>query len=227
MKVALILRVLVTLIALAVEATAFSRPGISPLKLYGSQGSRSPLVSWYLHELELPFQVVGRDKNNPHPFGQIPCLVDGNTGASVFESGAILIYLATQYGTFQDEKERADMLSWCVWANASLDPVLFKENERGQVIGTGAGQENRRLRGLDTHLAGGKNYLASSDRFTAADVAVAAYLLYVPQFFGPKASFRIYPNIASYMKRCAMRDAYRKAYPTETDDILSIVSSYC
>lgn len=221
--------VLVSLIAtLTVRASAFSRPaGISPLKLYGSQGSRSPLVSWYLHELELPFQVVGRDNNNPHPFGQVPCLVDGNTKASVFESGAILIYLANQYGAFQDEKERAEVMSWCVWANASLDPVLFKENERGQVIGTGAGQENRRLRGLDTHLGDGKTYLASSDRFTAADVAVAAYLLYIPQFFGPKATFRMYPNIASYMKRCAMRDAYRKAYPTETDGILSIIDSYC
>mmetsp|Transcript_10942 Transcript_10942/g.15754 ORF Transcript_10942/g.15754 Transcript_10942/m.15754 type:complete len:222 (-) Transcript_10942:166-831(-) len=209
------------------HAIAFSiQSEMSPLKLYGSQGSRSPLVSWYLHELELPFDVVGRDNSNPHPFGQIPCLVDNNVGTSVFESGAILIYLATQYGTFQNEKERGDTLSWSVWANASLDPVLFKENERGQVIGTGAGQENRRLRGLDTHLEG-KNYLATSDRFTAADVAVGAYLLYVPQFFGPKASFKMYPNIASYMKRCASRDAYRKAYPTETDGILSIVSGYC
>ena len=193
------------------------------LKLYGSQGSRSPLINWYMNELALPFQVVPKDAANPHPFGQIPCLVDGQ--ASVFESGAILLYLATKYDSFVDDQEKADCFSWCVWANASLDPVLFKENERGQVIGTGAGQENRRLRGLDTALAG-KQYLCHSDRFTAADVAVASYLLYIPQFFGPKASFAMYPNIKAYMQRCASRPNYRKAYPTETDGILAIVNGY-
>lgn len=36
---------------------------------------------------------VGR---NPHPFGQIPCLKDGSI--EIFESGAILLYLAQKYG---------------------------------------------------------------------------------------------------------------------------------
>ena len=183
-----------------------------PLKIYGSQGSRSPLVNWCCHELALPFNVVPKDSSNPHPFGQIPCLVDENTESSpvsVFESGAILLYLSTKYGTFESEQERADCLSWCLWANSSLDPVLFKENERGQVIGTGAGQENRKLRGLEVHLEG-KEYLSRTNRFTAADVAVASYLLYIPQFFGGKVSFGMYPNIAKYMKRCASRPCYRQ-----------------
>ena len=186
-----------------------------PLKIYGSQGSRSPLVNWCCHELTLPFNVVPKDNSNPHPFGQIPCLVDENTQGgpvSVFESGAILLYLSTKYGTFESDQERADCLSWCFWANSSLDPVLFKENERGQVIGTGAGQENRKLRGLDVHLTG-KEYLSQTNRFTAADEAVASYLLYIPQFFGSKISFGMYPNIAKYMQRCASRPCYRQGNP--------------
>lgn len=202
---------------------AFAASAATALKLIGSQGSRSPLVNWYLNELAVPYEVVAKGANNPHPFGQIPCLVDGE--ASVFESGAILLYLATKYDKFADDKEKGDCFSWCVWANASLDPVLFKENDRGQVTGTGAGQENRKLRGLDTALQG-KQYLCSSDRFTAADVAVASYLLYIPQFFGPKATFKMYPNIKAYMLRCANRPNYRKAYPTETDGILAIVNGY-
>ena len=47
------------------------------VELFGSQGSRSPLVNWYLYELKTPFQMAPRERN-PHPFGQIPCLKDGD-----------------------------------------------------------------------------------------------------------------------------------------------------
>ena len=51
--------------------------GSQSLVLYGSSGSRSPLVNWYLHELALPFEErQPRDPGNPHPFGQIPALRD-------------------------------------------------------------------------------------------------------------------------------------------------------
>jgi glutathione S-transferase/alpha,alpha-trehalase len=56
----------------------------------------------------------------------------------MFESGAILAYLADAYGGLDTPQKRAAVQPWLVWANASLDPCVFKENERGQVIGTGA-----------------------------------------------------------------------------------------
>ena len=50
----------------------------SGVTLWGSPGSRSPLVDWYLHELDVPFDAKSPgDPNNPHPFGQIPALRDG------------------------------------------------------------------------------------------------------------------------------------------------------
>ncbi|KAJ1410929.1 hypothetical protein B484DRAFT_336206, partial [Ochromonadaceae sp. CCMP2298] len=128
------------------------------LTLYGSQGSRSPLVSWYLHELNVPFRTISpRDllqtivsKPNPHPFGQIPFLEDDGFG--VFESGAILTYLADKYGHLDTPQKRAAVGMWCMWANSSLDPVCFVENERGQVLGTKADKENPKLRRLDAIL---------------------------------------------------------------------------
>ena len=111
-----------------------------------------------------------------------------------------------------------------MWANSSLDPILFKENERGQVIGTGAGTENKKLRVLDNILLK-SNYLLG-DNFSVADVAVASYLLYIPQFFGRSINFKRYPGIASYMLKCCKRSAYRLAYPTETDQIIDICESF-
>jgi glutathione S-transferase/alpha,alpha-trehalase len=76
---------------------------MNTLTLYGSQGSRSPLVNWAAYESGLEISM-GDLSQNPHPFGQIPCLehkfhpqcnddssdIKDNT-VIVFESGAILL----------------------------------------------------------------------------------------------------------------------------------------
>ena len=84
------------------------------LTLYGSPGSRSPLVNWAANELDLSLESGDLSKN-PHPFRQIPCLTDDN-GVLVFESGAILNYLqskAAKKGIY-DDKKLAAVTSWIV-----------------------------------------------------------------------------------------------------------------
>lgn len=124
-------------------------------------------VNWYLHEIRAPFEMKApRDPTNPHPFGQVPALRDdGGVEVSplicaifpawashmsrpcqqlacgdvqMFESGAILAYLADAYGGLDTPQKRAAVQPWLVWANASLDPCIFVENARGQVLDTGA-----------------------------------------------------------------------------------------
>ena len=145
----------ISLLALASSAAAFSstssfttnsRVGGAPahshsrgdtslsmaLTLYGSPGSRSPLCNWAANELGLEVEAGDLSKN-PHPFGQIPCLTDGND-VMVFESGAILNYLhskADKKGI--DDAKSAAITSWIAWANASLDPICFLETPEGKV----------------------------------------------------------------------------------------------
>ena len=76
------------------------------IKLYGSQQTRSPLVNWYLLEKNIPFTQMP-PRPNPNPFGQIPFMTDDN-GVEVFESGAILLYLADSYGGYNSAKSRAE-----------------------------------------------------------------------------------------------------------------------
>ncbi len=84
------------------------------LTLYGSQGSRSPLVNWAANELNLSVEAGDLSKN-PHPFGQIPCLTDDND-VLVFESGAILNYLQSKAANkgINDDKKMAAVSSWIV-----------------------------------------------------------------------------------------------------------------
>ena len=46
----------------------------------------------------------------------------------------VRIFLADKYGGLSTPEQRGTVSSWVVWANASLDPVLFKENEKGIVF---------------------------------------------------------------------------------------------
>jgi glutathione S-transferase len=80
------------------------------VELFGSQGSRSPLINWYLHEINCDFRMAGPQSVNPHPFGQIPAIRDGET--AVFESGAILMYLADKYGGLDSSEKRAAVSAW-------------------------------------------------------------------------------------------------------------------
>jgi glutathione S-transferase len=100
------------------------------LKLYGGTRSRAAIVAWYLEELAVPYEFVRLDMaagahRQPdylaiNPMGKVPALVDGET--VVWESGAILLYLADKYGQLPaDVRQRAPSISgfylairpWC------------------------------------------------------------------------------------------------------------------
>jgi glutathione S-transferase len=160
-------------------------------KLHGSQQSRSPLVNWYAAEagIELEMQPP---RPSAHPFGQVPFLTDDG-GVEVFESGAILLYLADKYEP-SDAITRASYTKWVVWSNAELDGLCF-----GAIPGDhrvrGTSMDRPEVRSVATleAILGEREWLVD-DSFSVADVAVGAYLNYVPLFF-PDADLSQTPNI--------------------------------
>jgi glutathione S-transferase len=187
------------------------------LQLYGHPGTRSPLVNWGAFELGLDL-TMGNLAQNPHPFGQIPCLTDDDN-VLVFESGAILQYL---HGKTLDKLSKADaaaVTSWITWANASLDPICFLETPDGKVYDTGLKKPNKRMDKLNQILSTQK-FLVSNDIFTLADVAVASYLLYVLQFFPGTDIASRWPHVSRYMKECASRPNYAQAFGKTTQSNL-------
>ena len=175
--------------------------------LYGHPGTRSPLVNWGAYEVGVEI-TMGDLSKNPHPFGQIPCLTDDDD-VLVFESGAILQYLHDKTKDKLSKADAAMVTSWITWANASLDPICFLETPDGKVYDTGLKNPNKRLEQLDKML-GRHDFLLGED-FSLADVAVASYLLYVLQFF-PGIDVSRWPNMKRYMKDCASRESYGKAF---------------
>ncbi len=118
-----------------------------------------------------------------NPNGRIPTIVDrGNDEFVVFESGAILWYLAEKYGAFlpEEPKLRSETLQWLMFQMAGIGPMLGQAMYF-QRIAAPNGQEEpfsikryvdesrRLLEVLNTRLEG-REYLVG-DAFSIADIA--------------------------------------------------------
>ena len=92
-------------------------------------------ISIMLEECGLPYEVkpvdIGAgDQFSPDfiaisPNNRMPAIVDHDTGVSVFESGAILVYLAEKSGRFMpaEMRHRNEVLQWLFWQAANLGPT--------------------------------------------------------------------------------------------------------
>lgn len=179
------------------------------LKLYGSARSRASIVQWYLEELNIPYEFVLLDmqageNQQPdylaiNPLGKVPAIADGDF--KVWESGAILLYLADKYGqeSLTPEK-RAVLNQWILYANATLGPGVFSEATREKEL-------PRHMTMLNTHLE--KQPYLLGDEFSVADVAVGALLAYIPLML--KIDLSDYPAVTRYMQRLSERPACQKA----------------
>lgn len=158
------------------------------IELYTAATPNGWKASIALEELALPYtthliSLSEREQKQDwflkiNPNGRIPAIVDTETGISVFESGAILIYLAEKTGKLLPAAgaARAEVLGWLMFQMGGVGPMMGQANvfhryapekipyaiERYQ-------KESRRLlEVLDTRLAGAE-YLAGA--FSIADIA--------------------------------------------------------
>ncbi|MFM7425072.1 MAG: glutathione S-transferase family protein [Elainella sp.] len=183
------------------------------LKLYGGARSRATIPQWYLEELGVPYEFVRLDMaagehRQPdflaiNPMGKVPAIVlpdaDG-TEFKLWESGAILLYLAEKYGPPLTPEQRAEINQWILFANSTLGPGVFVETSREKEMKNLFPPLNERL-SQHPYILG--------DSFTVADVAMGSILAYMPLML--KLDFTDYPAIQDYLKRVTERDGFQKS----------------
>ncbi len=150
-----------------------------------------PLI--FLHEAEIPYEMVPisfarKEQKAPdyleiNPNGRIPTIVDrGNDDFAVFESGAILWYLAEKYGRFlsDDPKERSQTLQWLMFQMGGIGPMMGQAmyfqriakpngDEVPYAIDRYVNESRRLLEVLDKRLDG-RDWLVG-DAMSIADIA--------------------------------------------------------
>ena len=159
------------------------------IDLYTAATPNGWKASITLEELVLPYEVHAIDLSSGeqkkpwftaiNPNGRIPAIVDrGNGDFAVFESGAIMIYLAEKGGRLlpADEKGRSRVMQWLMFQMGGLGPMMGQANvfnryfpEKIPAAIDRYLRESRRLfEVLDGHLADNE-YLAGD--YSIADIA--------------------------------------------------------
>jgi GST-like protein len=128
-----------------------------------------------------------------NPNGKVPVLIDpdGSAGAiTVFESGAILIYLAEKVGRFLpiDQVDRSATLQWLMWQMAALGPMSGQAIHFSAVTRTDSYgrnrfvlEKNRLLDLLDRRLA--ESAFVGGVDYSIADMAVFPWVRTLRRFF--------------------------------------------
>ncbi|MDA0726002.1 MAG: glutathione S-transferase family protein [Cyanobacteria bacterium] len=185
------------------------------LTLFGGARSRASMPRWYMEERGIPYtwqlldMEAGEHRQEPftaiNPFAKVPALVDEDPSLpggrlQLFESGAILLYLAERFGgECQTAAERGLAQQWVLFANATLATALFVPSNREREF-------PRLMEVLDRKLASGP--LMGGD-WGVADCAVNAYLAYLPIFF-PQIDLGPYPQVQATIAATQQRAAYQR-----------------
>jgi len=169
-----------------------------------------------------------------NPNGKIPAIVHhGADGSStrVFESGAILIYLAEVKGSKLlppvGDPKRAECLSWVMWQMGGLGPMVgqfghfwkYAPRTLLQALDYGVaryGMETRRLLSvLDKHLGDGRQWVLG-DEYSIADIIIYPWVACISNPKGYNASDFIglssgrFPNVSRWVDRVGARPAVQR-----------------
>src|SRR6202008_4870673 len=177
---------------------------ILTIKFYYHPSPNPAKVALFLEESGLPYEMVPVDtrKGEQHspqfrtinPNGKTPAIVDGD--ATVFDSNAILLYLAEKSGKFLPENTpaaRGQMLSWLMFVASGIGPysgqaVHFKHhvpNESRYAANRYDFEANRHYGVLDARLSDRRYMLG--DTYTIVDMAVWGWARLVPFVLGEEA----------------------------------------
>ncbi|HET6522503.1 MAG TPA: glutathione S-transferase N-terminal domain-containing protein [Geminicoccaceae bacterium] len=187
-------------------------------------------VSIMLEELGLPYEVhpinIGKGEQfDPKfleisPNNKIPAIVDRDNGWSVFESGAILIYLAEKTGRRffpQEPKQRLETIEWLMFQMGNVGPFFgqnhhfsrFAKEKIPYAIERYV-NETKRLYGVMDRRLGGVPYLAG-DEYTIADIATYPWVARW-EWHGLDQGLDDYPNVKRWFDGIGARPAVRRGY---------------
>ncbi len=212
------------------------------LKFYFSGAPNPTKVALFLEEAGIPYEAIPVDtrKGEQHkpeflainPNAKLPAIVDGDV--TVFDSNAILLYLAERTGKFlppKGDKARGELLSWLMFVATGVGPysgqsVHFRHyapDKNDYAINRYAFEAQRHYGILDARLA--KQTYMLGDSYTIVDMDVWGWARLIPTVLGEAAWAKL-PNLKRLVDEISARPAAQRAvalkdkykWKTEMDD---------
>ncbi|HXQ52461.1 MAG TPA: glutathione S-transferase N-terminal domain-containing protein [Stellaceae bacterium] len=188
-----------------ISVTTLARKDVAMLDLYYWPTPNGKKVSILLEELGVPYKVVplaigrgdqfAKDFLKINPNHRMPALVDhepmgGGAPLSIFESGAIMMYLAEKYGRFwpQDPRGKYEVTQWVMWQMANQGPKLGEAGHFRRTTDQGdLSYSVRRFTDEANRLYGVMNYRLYDRRYLAGDDYTIADMICYPWTMAAKA----------------------------------------
>jgi len=212
------------------------------LKFYYSGAPNPTKVALFLEEAGIAYEPVPIDtrKGDQHkpeflavnPNAKVPAIVDGDV--TVFDSNAILLYLAEKTGKFlppTGDKARGELLSWLMFVASGVGPYAgqavhfrnFAPEKIEYAINRYAFEAQRHFGILDARLA--KQKYMIGDTYTIVDMAVWGWARLIPFALGEAAWAKL-PGLKRLVEEINARPAAQRAvalrerhtWKTEMDD---------
>ncbi|MET0869004.1 MAG: glutathione S-transferase N-terminal domain-containing protein [Pseudorhodoplanes sp.] len=155
------------------------------------------------------------------PNNRIPAIVDNDTGISLFESGAILIYLADKTGKLmpKDGDGRYRVLEWLMWQMGGVGPMLgqvhhFVKYNKGKApyAEERYSKEAARLYGVLDRRLEGRDFLAGD--YSIADIATWPW---ISRFEWQEIDLNKFQNVKRWYTSIAQRPAVQRGYKVPKD----------
>lgn len=218
-------------------ATKWPPKHLDRIQFYSLPTPNGIKVAAMLEETGLPYEAHlvdfgSDDQNSPeflslNPNNKIPALIDpnGKNGEPItlWESGAILIYLANKSGKFFPEKheDRYDTLQWLMFQMGGAGPMFGqfgyfhkfagKEIEDKRPYERYQGESKRLLNVINQQLE--KSEYIAGDEYTIADIALWPWLRALAGFYdaGEALELDTFPAIKPWLEKCSRRPASERA----------------
>jgi len=205
------------------------------IDLYTWQTPNGRKVSIMLEEIGLDYKVfpinISKDEQfQPHflevsPNNRIPAIVDkDNNNFSLFESGAILMYLAEKSGKLINKSNTDEYyrtIEWLMWQMGGVGPMFgqvhhFVKYNKGksEYAEERYSKEARRLYGvMDKRL--NKNQYISGKEYSIADISIWPW---TARFDWQEIDLNDFPNVARWYKEMIDRPAVQKGWLVPQND---------
>lgn len=206
------------------------------LQLYSLATPNGVKVSILLEELGLPYEAhlvdISKDETwtpeflSLNPNGKIPAIIDpngpGGKPLALFESGAILVYLAEKSGRFlpTDPAARYETLQWVFFQMASIGPMFGQVGFFHKYAGSAFEDkrprdryvaEARRLLGVLEGRLEGRQWIMGDD-YTIADIAILGWVRNLVEHYGAGdlVGYADFPRVAAWLAQGVARPAVQR-----------------
>ena len=195
------------------------------IELFSANTPNGKKISIMLEEIGYDYKVTKVDINNGEqfsedfkkisPFSKIPVIIDHDTNESLFESGAILIYLAEKSGKFYSKSQRTTINQWLMGQMGYVGPMLGQHHQFHHYNpGKSEFGEQRYFKiskriysELDERLSV-SNFLAGKD-YSIADIATFPW---IARHDWHDIGLKNFKNLTRWYKEISNRDAVKKGF---------------